>query len=99
MVKTKLAVMFLTLAVAVTGFAAGRYGQEQAKQKAVEAEYVRVVSAIARTMRCQTVDEREQGQDHECDPSEIEQDAGLVDADGAKISERVDGSGISARRN
>lgn len=48
----------------------------------VDAEYVRVVSAIARTMRCSTVEEHNAGRDHECDPSEIEQDAGLVDAEG-----------------
>jgi hypothetical protein len=65
--------------MASAGFVAGRSGQEQVKRQAVEAEYVRVVSAIARTMRCSTVEEFERGEDHECDPSEIEQDAGLVD--------------------
>lgn len=44
---------------------------------AVDAEYTRVVGAIARTMRCQTEEEHAQGKDHECDPSEVEQDAGL----------------------
>lgn len=49
------------------------------KRAAVDAEYTRVVAAIARTMRCQTEDEFDRGVDHECDPSEIEQDAGLLE--------------------
>lgn len=65
--------------MASLGFGLGRRGQAEAKRQAVEAEYVRVVSAIARTMRCSTVEEFDRGEDHECDPSEIEQDAGLVD--------------------
>lgn len=49
------------------------------KQAAVDAEYTRVVAAIARTMRCQTEEEYYAGRNHECDPSEIEQDAGLLE--------------------
>jgi hypothetical protein len=52
---------------------------------AVEAEYVRVLSAVARTMRCSTEAEHKAGNNHECDPSEIEQDAGLTDEKGTKI--------------
>lgn len=59
--------------IAMAGYSLGTWD----KRAAVEAEYVRVVSSIARTMRCQTEEEFDQGLDHECDPSEIEQDAGL----------------------
>lgn len=69
--------MFIT--VGCFGFIGGRLDRNRAVGAAREAEYVRVVSAIARTMRCSTVEEFERGADHECDPSEIEQDAGLVD--------------------
>jgi hypothetical protein len=51
------------------------------------AEYNRVLKAVARTMRCSTEEEFAKGEDHECDPSEIEQDAGLVDADGNKLNQ------------
>jgi hypothetical protein len=58
---------------------------EEYKRRAVEAEYTRVVSAIARTMRCSTEEEFKRKEDHQCDPSEIEQDAGLVDEKGNVI--------------
>lgn len=58
--------------------------QENAKQ----AEYTRVVAAIARTMRCSTEEEFSNGRDHQCDPSEITQDAGLTDVDGNQIASR-----------
>lgn len=54
-------------------------------EDARQAEYARVVAAIARTMRCSTEEERKAGRDHECDPSEIEVDAGLVTRDGVVI--------------
>lgn len=49
-------------------------------------EYTRVVTAIARTMRCSTEAEHAKGLDHECDPSEVEQDAGLVDENGKRVA-------------
>lgn len=57
-------------------------------EDAKQAEYTRVVAAIARTMRCSTEEEHKAGRDHECDPSEITQDAGLTNADGNQIASR-----------
>lgn len=57
-------------------------------EDARQAEYTRVVAAIARTMRCSTEEEYKAGRDHQCDPSEIAQDAGLTDADGNQLASR-----------
>lgn len=91
----KLAGVGLVAVVFTGGYAVGRHDAlvytegcrvglanvEDARQ----AEYRRVVAAIARTMRCSTVDEFDRGQDHQCAPDEIVQDAGLVDGDGKQI--------------
>lgn len=54
-------------------------------ERARDEEYRRVVASIARTMRCSTEEEFAAGQDHECDPSEVELDAGLVNEKGEII--------------
>lgn len=77
-----LAAMLLLI---VTVFVAGYYEGASQVEQAREAEYVRVVGALARTMRCSTEEEWARGEDHECDPSEVEQDAGLVDERGARV--------------
>src|SRR5690349_1073533 len=65
------------------GFIAGyTWPHRRLVEQTRDAEYVRVVSAIARTMRCSTETEFAAGRDHECDPSEVEQDAGLTDDEG-----------------
>lgn len=76
--------VLIVMVAVLLGFVAGRINSQEQIRQAREAEYVRVVEAIARTMRCSDEIEYSKGQDHECDPSEIEQDAGLVDADGAE---------------
>jgi len=45
----------------------------------VQAERELVLSAVARTMRCSSVEEFDQGMDHQCEPWEIAQDAGLAE--------------------
>ena len=73
----------LIAALVVAAFTGGRLSAKPPNCDDVrEAEYVRVVAAISRTMRCSTEEEFDAGRDHECDPSEVEQDAGLVDENG-----------------
>lgn len=77
-----LAVVLISL---IAGFLLGSHYSRKSQQQAVDAEYTRVVAAIAQTMRCSTPEEFDAGVDHECAPWEIEQDAGLADADGRKL--------------
>ena len=75
----RIAAVGLLLAAFGAGYASANVN------RAREAEYTRVVAAIARTMRCSTEEEYDAGLDHECDPIEIEQDAGLTDEQGRVI--------------
>ncbi len=98
MTKQLTGVITLMIALAVVAYSAGLHQGQKRHEAApvvpcttdaacedLDREYARVVSAIARTMRCSTEEEHAQGLDHECDPSEVEEDAGLVDAEGQVI--------------